>query len=121
MRWPSWTIYKKELSMSGKTYGPIIFIRESRMEDTKLWLHEYEHVRQWWTTFGLHPIFYSLSRSYRLRSEVKAYVHELKPDRSNLHVLAKALCLPIYKLNITENQAKKLLLEELNKRRGVSG
>lgn len=81
----------------------------------KLYDHEYEHVRQWYVTLGFHSLFYLVSSKYRKWAEAKAYAKQVKDDLSDLDLMAFRMSLPIYDLNITQDQAK---LEILDKLRG---
>ena len=55
-----------------------IFIRTKYKDDTALLEHELVHVRQFWRTFGLSLLLYSLSKKYRLTAEVEAYQIQLQ-------------------------------------------
>lgn len=112
MRFPSITIYRHSLSAHGKAYGPVIVIREALRKDHRLWLHEYEHVRQWWMSFGLHPILYTMSRRYRQWAEVRAYAIQAKPDGSDMDVMARRLASPTYRLGLGPEQALAILWVE---------
>lgn len=96
---------------AGLTLGPIILIRPEYKSDTGLLEHEKVHVRQFWRTLGLFGIGYLLSKKYRLKIEVEAYKEQLKhyaTDKRNLfaqHLATK------YDLNITQEEALKLLSE----------
>lgn len=63
----------------GKAAGPVIIIGKLYSRDSGLLAHELTHVKEWWT-HGLliHNILYGAIRSYRLRSECKAYRVQLK-------------------------------------------
>jgi len=63
----------------GKAAGPIVIIGNLYSSDLGLLAHELSHVKEWWT-HGLliHNILYGALRSYRLRSECKAYYVQWK-------------------------------------------
>lgn len=60
------------------TRGFFIFVRIKYKDDTALLEHELVHVRQFWRTFGLSLLLYSLSKKYRLAAEVEAYQTQLQ-------------------------------------------
>lgn len=55
------------------TLGTVILIRPNKRGDIQLIRHEEAHVRQFWRSFGLFPILYLVSKTYRLKCEVEAY------------------------------------------------
>jgi hypothetical protein len=63
----------------GKAAAFLIIIGNSYVRDKGLLAHEFTHVKEWWT-HGLliHNILYGAIRSYRLRSECKAYAEQWK-------------------------------------------
>jgi hypothetical protein len=97
--------------------------------------HEYTHVKQWykmlaiWLMFsallvagtyenlgytlspiaaagiGLHGLLYMFVRSYRLEAEAQAYAEQVRSGAS-LDYMANDLAGDIYKLGITQEQAK---------------
>lgn len=73
--------------------GPLVRILKTHRHDPGVHAHEYEHVRQWWATFGLLPIGYALSRRVRLWSESKAYAAAIRAGTYELdecaHLLAQ--------------------------------
>jgi len=68
---------------AGYTIGPVILIRPKYRGDRGLLEHERTHVRQWWRSFGLLSILYSLSWRYRLRAEIEAYCVQLRWSPGN--------------------------------------
>ena len=102
-------------------------------DDEGLHLHEYEHIKQFWGMWFLfsalgyfisplslilaipaHGVFYSLSKKYRLWSEVSAYkkqlsTHKKEHQKHYIDQYAKFLS-EDYKLNITYSYAKEKLL-----------
>ncbi|CAG2143571.1 hypothetical protein [Cupriavidus numazuensis] len=91
----------------GFTPGPLILLRPGASH--ALIEHEKVHVRQFWRSWGLMGVLYLLSRRWRLRYEVEAYREQLRhcpPDaaRSMAHMLSTK-----YRLNITEDEAYRLL------------
>ena len=96
---------------AGLTLGPIILIRPQYVNDTGLLEHEKVHVRQFWRTLGFFGIRYFLFKKYRLKYELEAYKEQLKyypTDKRSLfaHYLATK-----YNLDITQEEALKLLSE----------
>jgi len=115
MRLPHLTFYVDNLpdNFAGVANGPVIRILKSHKHDKKLYDHEYEHVRQWYVTLGLHSFLYHISRKYRMWSEAKAYAKQTKDDLSDLETMAYRMTLPVYKLGITQNQAKLEIMRHL--------
>lgn len=96
---------------AGQTIGPFIFIRPEYKDDTGLLEHEKVHVRQFWRTLGLFGIPYLLSKKYRLKYELEAYKEQLKYyAQDKKPVFAQHLATK-YDLNITVEEALKLLSE----------
>lgn len=94
-----------------KTMGPIILIRPQYKDDKGLLEHEKVHVRQFWSTLGLFGIPYQLSKKYRLKYELEAYKEQLKYyDTDNKALFASYLATK-YNLDITQEEALKLLSE----------
>jgi hypothetical protein len=107
---PRLTFYVDELpkGVAGRANGPIIRILKSNREDHRLWMHEYEHVRQFWKLFWLfglgHLVLYKLCRPYRYWAEARAYAVQTKEDKSDLLRMAMRLASPgddHYNLNTT--------------------
>jgi hypothetical protein len=96
---------------AGRTIGPIILIRPSHKEDTGLLEHEKVHVRQFWSTLGLFGIPYLLSKKYRLKCELAAYKEQLKYYSTDKRSLFAHYLATKYNLNITQEEALKLLSE----------
>lgn len=94
---------------AGLTIGPVCLIQKRYREDAGLLEHELEHARQFWVTFGLHLIFYPLSRHYRLWAESVAFAKQVKPDRSDLDVMAERLARASYRLGITRGEARRFI------------
>ena len=109
MKLPHITIYKDKLpkGFAGYAIGPIIMIRNDKVDDKGLWLHEYEHVKQWYFTLFTHNIWYPSIRRYRAWAEARAYAVQTNPDRSNLEALAKHMAHPVYDLRMTVEECKK--------------
>lgn len=73
---PSFVFYTDKFigdKFAGKAFGNIVFIRPSQKDNIPLLQHELVHVKQFYRTFGLHGVFYKLSKKYRLKSEIEAY------------------------------------------------
>ena len=96
---------------AGRTIGPIIFIRPEYKSDTGLLEHEKVHVRQFWRTLGLFGIPYLLSKKYRLKYELEAYKEQLKYYTTDKKQLFAQHLATKYDLNITQEEALKLLRE----------
>jgi hypothetical protein len=93
---------------AGYTYGPVILIDPAYKDDLGLLAHEQTHVKQFWRTFGLHPILYRFSESYRLKSEVEAFRVQLKHSPGREALFAKYIS-EKYDLDITQAEALELL------------
>jgi len=115
MKLPHLVFYVDNLpsGFAGVANGPVIRILKSHKYDDGLHDHEYEHVRQWYLTLGLHGVFYLVSRKYRMWSEAKAYAKQTKDDLSDLDTMAYRMSLPVYKLGITQDQAKLEIMRHL--------
>lgn len=96
---------------AGRTIGPIILIRPSHKDDKGLLEHEKVHVRQFWRTLGLFGIPYFLSKKYRLKYELEAYKEQLKYYTTDKKQLFAQHLANKYDLNITQEEALKLLSE----------
>lgn len=94
---------------AGMTIGPLVLIQKRYRDDERLLAHELEHARQFWVTFGLHLIFYPLSRHYRLWAESVAFARQVKPDRSDLDAMAERLARASYRLGITRHEARRYI------------
>lgn len=114
MGWPHAVIYTNRLpsGVAGRANGPLIRIRKNYRADMGLHAHEYEHVRQWYVTLGLHSVLYLTSRRYRQWSEARAYAEQVRRGAS-LAAMAKRLCAKRYRLNITEERAEALILKHI--------
>jgi hypothetical protein len=104
------TIYTTRFlkGFAGYTYGPIILIDPAYKDDLGLLAHEQTHVKQFWRTFGLHPILYYFSESYRLKSEVEAFRVQLGYSPYNVLRFAEFISTR-YNINITVADAAELL------------
>lgn len=96
---------------AGRTIGPIVLIRPEYKSDTGLLEHEKVHVRQFWRTLGLFGIPYLLSKKYRLKYELEAYKEQLKYYTTDKKALFASHLATKYNLNITQEEALKLLSE----------
>jgi len=137
MKYPL-TFYVNKLSagVAGRANGPVIRILEQYREDYGLYCHERLHVVQWfvvgilfavpllvlglilniWTIcffgFTAHSLLYWLSDNYRLRAEVAAYREQANHyDDYRLDRFAGFIATR-YKLDITPEEALKLLRGE---------
>lgn len=91
-----------------------IKIRPSRMNDAGILAHEIEHVRQFWMFSLFHCIAYGRLDRYTLWCEVHAYREQLKHclnDKEKKLNLFASFIATKYNLNITEQDAKLLLLK----------
>lgn len=91
------------------SWGPIIWVSPAYRDDLPLIHHEQVHSRQFWRTFGLHGIFYTLSKTYRFKAEVEAYGEQVKKAlelgiRPDERYFAK-LITTHYNLDVTQQQA----------------
>lgn len=94
---------------AGCARGPLIFIRPKYRDDVGLLAHEQVHVSQWFKTLGLHPLFYRLSKRYRLWSEVQAYREQAKRYPDDRRLMFAVSIAANYKLSVTTEQAYELL------------
>ena len=109
MKLPHLTFYPESMRAPfvGKAHGPVILIRRDRRHDHRLWAHEYEHVRQWYLTLGLHPLLYVLSRRYRIWAEARGYARQARSDRSDLPQMARLMAHPVYRLRLTPDACQR--------------
>lgn len=99
---------------AGCSMGPFICIRPKYKDDIGLLEHEKVHRKQFFSSFGLFPLFYSFSEKYRFNAEVEAYREQLKHyDESRYNNLVTKFANFIverYNLsNVTVEQAKEAL------------
>jgi hypothetical protein len=117
---PALVFYTDRLPVgtAGAANGPVIRIRHKYgdpkgLHDEGLHQHELEHVKQWYFTLGLHPLFYWLWKPYRLGAEVRAYRVQMQHRNSwggKLRIEEAAAYLSnSYKLNISVEEAIKEL------------
>lgn len=88
----------------GYAIGPIILIRPKKKGDTALLAHELIHSKQFWATFGLHPIFYALSKRYRFLSEAEAYAEQVSVAPQHILLYASFIATK-YRLKVTTDEA----------------
>ena len=105
---PHVTFYVQQMKepFVGQARGPVILIRHDARHDKRLWMHEYEHVRQWYITIGTHGLLYLLIRRYRVWAEARGYAAQCRPDRSDLDALATWMAHPVYRLGMTANECR---------------
>jgi len=113
MRWPL-IKYVDKLSKpwaAGCARGPFIKILKSHRKDAGLYQHELVHVKQWFITLGLHTILYKFSVNYRLRTEVAAYLKQLKycKNKERCRALFAGFIYSRYDLDISAYKAKRML------------
>lgn len=115
MRLPHWTFYVDEMKepFVGRAFGPLIFIRKDWKEDKKLWLHEYEHVKQFYMTLFLHGLLYTFFRKYRIWAEARGYAAQTADDKSNLATMGRRMALPVYDLRLTKEECRQEILKYL--------
>lgn len=94
---------------AGCARGPIIFIRPQYRDDKGLLAHEERHALQWWRTLTLHSWLYLLSKSYRLKAEVECYRIQASFYPDDRRPLFAKFIARSYGLQITEQEALKLL------------
>ena len=97
---------------AGFTILFVVLIRPEYINDIGLLTHELVHVKQFWSTFGLMPILYLLSREYRLQYEVEAYRAQMACYIDDRSALFASFLTKNYRLKITQEQAKELLLKK---------
>lgn len=95
----------------GRAIGPIILIRPRFIGDIGILEHEKVHVRQFWSSLGLFGIPYFLSKKYRLKYELEAYKVQLKYYEVDKKALFAHFLATKYNLDITQEEALKLLSE----------
>ena len=104
---------------AGKSWGPVIKIKESFKDDKGLLEHEIVHSKQFYRTCGLWSIFYRFSSSWRYDSEVEAYAvqitHAPEKDVERLLDLFATFVVERYDLVVEHSEAKKAILAEYNK------
>jgi hypothetical protein len=129
------TFYVSNLppNYGGIAYGPVVLILEKYRNDAGLLAHERFHVKQWWAFFllgflasllvwdqpywylplilgaGIHAILYLLSDKYKLWSEVRAYRKQAEYYADDRKLLFAGYISKYYKLNISTEDAYKLL------------
>ncbi len=94
---------------AGFAAGPLVFIRPNYKDDKGLLEHEKCHVKQWLRTLTLHGLFYRFNETYRYRSEVEAYLEQLKyaTDREYSRKKFAGFIKDYYNLNVSYEQAYK--------------
>jgi hypothetical protein len=122
-------------NVNGRTNAFVVRIQPRCKDDVGVHNHEYTHVKQWykvlaiWLAFsallvagtydslgytlapiavagiGLHGLLYMFVRSYRLEAEAQAYAEQVRSG-ADLDDMANDLAGDIYKLGITQEQAK---------------
>lgn len=112
MKYPL-TFYTDSLpeNVGGRANGPIIRIATKYKDDAGIYQHELLHVKQWFCLLILHNLLYLFVPEYKLWAEVQAYKKQLKyypDDRSKLFAEFIATR---YGLDITKENALKLLRE----------
>lgn len=90
-------------------FGPFVFIRPKYKDDIGLKMHELTHVNQFYRN-PLMGLFYRFSEKYRLKCEVEAYKVQLQYYSLDQSALFADYIATKYDLDITQEQAKKLLL-----------
>jgi hypothetical protein len=96
-------------TINGQAKGVYIQVEKSAYNFDAVYHHELEHVKQFYITFGLHGLFYLLSKKYRLWSEVQAYKQSIKHGVSVKDASVGLCNNDVYNLNITFEEAKELL------------
>lgn len=119
----------------GVSYGPYIKIRPKHKDDGGIHAHEQLHARQWWAWFlvgavaaylllplgeflwyyallggmGMHAILYKFNHGYRLLCEVRAYRKQLGYYADDRSLKFAGFISSKYGLNISIEDAQKLL------------
>jgi hypothetical protein len=104
---------------AGKSWGPVIKIKEAYKDDEGLLQHEIVHSKQFYRTCGLWSIFYRFISSWRYESEVEAYAVQLsyveEPDIDRVADLFAGFVVDRYNLDVKHNEAKEAILSEFKK------
>lgn len=103
-------------------------IKHECSNDISLIEHEMTHVKQFYRTFGLHPILYSLNQKYKLNSEVEAYKVQIAVNRANTDLYDIEKCIRSYAkslstdygFNISYQEALRLILADQIDAEGTS-
>lgn len=134
------TIYTDRLpdNVGGAANAFVVRIRPKYKDDKGIHAHEYEHVKQWWIAsfvvcaaiaagsfvwkyqialallgIAAHSMAYIFIDKYRLYAEAKAFAKQVKPDHSDIEVMAGRLAGEHYGLHITKTQAVAEILKYL--------
>lgn len=107
MKWPL-TFYTNRVPepFAGYAIGPVILIVPSRKDDRPLYLHEVQHVKQFFWTLGLHGLLYHFVRRYRLWAEATAYAVQVRAG-DDLDRMAGFMARDVYRLDITQERARR--------------
>lgn len=97
----------------GISRGIVIKIKPKYLNDKGLLEHELTHIKQFYKAFPFHGLFYKFIRAYRLKSELEAYKKQIEylTKKEDIDIFANRLSL-LYDLNITKEEALKLLKED---------
>ena len=90
---------------AGMANAFIIRILKSHKGDTGLYVHELEHVKQWFRTLGMHSFLYLLSDRYKLWSEVQAYKVQSGYYAEDRRAMFARFIATRYNISITEVEA----------------
>jgi hypothetical protein len=116
---PTFISYSDDLpeGVGGQAKNIFIKILPKYKDDNGILEHEKTHVKQFYKTFMLHGILYRFSKSYRLKSEIEAYVVQLKTNEKDgkenyIDFYSKRIT-EMYNLDITIFDVKEMLLAKL--------
>lgn len=73
--WLKYTTDGLKPTEGGHVSGLTIKINPLFKDDTSLFYHELEHIKQTYKTLFLHSILYSISKKYKLRSQCQAFAN----------------------------------------------
>lgn len=91
----------------GFTVGPVVLVRPGT--STALLAHEQAHARQFWRFLGCNGVLYQVSRRWRLRLELEAYRAQLAVAGPPAVLQLSAALASQYDLDITQEEAYRLL------------
>ena len=100
-QWTENLFRKQPRRLLGFALGFVAFVRSDVKQHTIK--HELVHIKQFWRTFGLHLLFYNISKSYRFKTELEAYVESVKNGRS-VESAAGGLSVHVYKRDTYEDK-----------------
>lgn len=112
----SYTNDMPDITVNAHTKGFYVRIRPDYMNDVGIHMHEYEHVKLFYYTLGLH-LFLTRIRAYRLWNEARAYYKQSHYDDAHGNFLLKRQAAVImathdrYNFKMTESEIYNYLTE----------